>query len=106
VGGPTGAREGALAKLERSALDLLGLQPDLSTTGNADTVTANEAAPPESVDRTDSLIEAAAEALALTIDPAWKPAIRANLLVNLRLAAMVAELPLPDDAEPAPVFEA
>jgi hypothetical protein len=54
----------------------------------------------------DALIEAGAAALALPIEPQWKPAIRANLAVTLRLADMVAEFPLPDDAEPAPVFEA
>ena len=32
--------------------------------------------------------------------------IKANLQVTLRLAAMVAEFELPDEAEPAPVFEA
>ena len=52
------------------------------------------------------LIDAAAEALALPVEPAWKPAIKANLQVTLRLAAMVAEFELPDEAEPAPVFEA
>jgi hypothetical protein len=57
-------------------------------------------------DQLDALIEAGAAALALPIEPEWKPAIRANLAVTLRLADMVAEFPLPDDAEPAPVFEA
>ena len=54
----------------------------------------------------DALIDAVARALALPIDPAWKPAIMANLQVTLRLAAVVAELELRDEAEPAPVFEA
>jgi hypothetical protein len=54
----------------------------------------------------DKLIEASAAALALPIDPAWKPTIKANLEVTLRLAQMVAEFELPDEAEPAPVFEA
>jgi hypothetical protein len=57
-------------------------------------------------DQLDALIDASAAALALPIAPEWKPAIRANLAVTLRLAAMVAEFPLPDEAEPAPVFEA
>ena len=38
--------------------------------------------------------------------PEWKPAVRANLEVTFRLAALVAEKELPDDAEPAPVFRA
>jgi hypothetical protein len=33
-------------------------------------------------------------------------AVRANLRVTLDQAAIVAEFPLPDDAEPAPVFRA
>lgn len=54
----------------------------------------------------DDYIEAAAGALALPVEPAWKPAIKANLQVTLRLAALVAEFELADEAEPAPVFEA
>ena len=54
----------------------------------------------------DALIDASAAALALPIEPEWKPAIRGNLAVTLRLANMVAEFPLPDEAEPAPTFEA
>ena len=42
----------------------------------------------------------------LPIEPEWKPAVRANLEVTFRLAALVAEKELPDDAEPAPVFKA
>ena len=57
-------------------------------------------------DALDDFIDAAAQALALPVEPAWKPAIKANLEVTLRLAAVVAEFPLPDEAEPAPVFEA
>jgi hypothetical protein len=57
-------------------------------------------------DALDALIEAAAIALALPIAPEWKPAIRANLHVSLQLAASVAQFELPDEIEPAPVFEA
>jgi hypothetical protein len=57
-------------------------------------------------DSLDDYINAAAEALALPIDPAWKPAVRANLEVSLRLARLVDEFALPDDAEPASVFRA
>jgi hypothetical protein len=57
-------------------------------------------------DSLDDYIDAAARALAVPIEPAWKPAVRANLELTLRLAAVVAEFPLPDEAEPAPVFEA
>jgi hypothetical protein len=52
------------------------------------------------------LIDASAQALALPLDPAWKGAIKTNLDVTLRMAAAFADFPLPDDAEPAPVFTA
>jgi 1-carboxybiuret hydrolase subunit AtzG-like len=57
-------------------------------------------------DPLDDFIDAAAQALQLPIAPEWKPAVKANLVVTLNLAATVAEFPLPDDAEPAPVFKA
>ncbi len=54
----------------------------------------------------DAFIESAAAALDLPLDPAWQASIKANLDVTLRHAATVAEFPLPDEAEPAPVFRA
>jgi Protein of unknown function (DUF4089) len=57
-----------------------------------------------SEDEWNEFIAASARALALPVDPAWYPAVRANLAVTWRLAALVAEFELPDDAEPAPVF--
>ncbi len=54
----------------------------------------------------DDYIDAVATALALPIEEAWRPAIRANLEVSLRLARLVDEFALPDAAEPAPVFTA
>jgi Protein of unknown function (DUF4089) len=54
----------------------------------------------------DDYIDAVATALALPIDEAWKPAVRANLEVTFRLARVVNEFPLPDEAEPASVFAA
>jgi hypothetical protein len=54
----------------------------------------------------DKLIDASAAALGLPIEAEWKPAIRGNLAITLRLANMVAEFQLLDEAEPAPVFEA
>jgi hypothetical protein len=57
-------------------------------------------------DTLDKLIDASTAALGLSIDPNWKPTIKANLQVTLLLAASVAEFELPDEAEPAPVFEA
>jgi Protein of unknown function (DUF4089) len=57
-------------------------------------------------DPLDDFIDAAARALELPLEPAWRPVVKANLLVTLRQAALVAEFALPDDAEPAPVFRA
>jgi Protein of unknown function (DUF4089) len=57
-------------------------------------------------DPLDDLIEAAARALNLPIEPEWKPAVKANLQITLHLGAQVAAFKLPDDAEPAPVFVA
>ena len=57
-------------------------------------------------DALDALIEASAAMLALAIEPEWMPAIKANLAVTVRLADRVGEFQLPDEAEPAPVFEA
>ena len=54
----------------------------------------------------DDYIDAAARALGLRIEDAWRPAVRANLDVSLKLARMVDEFSLPDEAEPASVFEA
>ena len=38
------------------------------------------------------------------IEDAWKPAVRANLEVSLRLGRLVDEFALPDETEPAPIF--
>jgi hypothetical protein len=54
----------------------------------------------------DDYIDAVGKALALPIDDAWKPAVRANLEVSLKLARLVDEFPLPDETEPASVFAA
>jgi hypothetical protein len=57
-------------------------------------------------DPLDDYIDAVSRALALRIDEAWKPAVRANLEVSLRLARLVDEFALPDETEPASVFAA
>jgi len=54
----------------------------------------------------DDYIDALAKALALPLEQAWRPAVRANLDASLRLARLVDEFPLPDEAEPASVFTA
>ena len=57
-------------------------------------------------DPLDDFITAAADARALPIDPAWRPAICAHLAVTLRFARSVEDFALPDESEPAPVFRA
>jgi hypothetical protein len=52
----------------------------------------------------DDYIDAVSQALALPVEDAWRPAIRANLEVSLRLGRLVGEFALPDETEPAPVF--
>ena len=57
-------------------------------------------------DPLDDFIASAAAALGLPLEPDWQPAVKANLAVTLKQAALVDAFPLPDAAEPAPVFEA
>ena len=57
-------------------------------------------------DHIDDYIAAVGKALALPIEAAWKPAVRANLEVSLRMAKLVDEFPLPDETEPASIFTA
>ena len=59
--------------------------------------------PPDDVDK---LIDAGTALLGIPIESEWREAIRANLLVTLRLADTVDKFPLPDEADPAPVFRA
>jgi hypothetical protein len=59
-----------------------------------------------SSDSLDDYIDALATALALPVEDAWRPAVKANLEVSLRLARLVDEFALPDDIEPASVFAA
>ena len=57
-------------------------------------------------DLLDEYIDAASKVLGLPVDDAWRPAVRANLGVSLKLARLVDEFALPDQAEPANVFAA
>ena len=57
-------------------------------------------------DSLDDYIDAVSKALMLPIDDVWKPAVRANLEVSLKLARLVDEFALPDEAESASVFAA
>ncbi|HUD85690.1 MAG TPA: DUF4089 domain-containing protein [Xanthobacteraceae bacterium] len=53
-----------------------------------------------------SLVAASAQALGLTLDPAWHDGVAFNLRLILQLGARVDEFTLPDETEPAPVFHA
>jgi hypothetical protein len=57
-------------------------------------------------DPLDDTIDAIGKILALPIEDAWKPTVRANLEVTLKFARLVDEFPLPDATEPASVFAA
>jgi Protein of unknown function (DUF4089) len=57
-------------------------------------------------DHLDNYIDAVAAALSLPVEEPWRPAIRANLEVSLRLARLVDEFPLPDETEPASIYTA
>jgi hypothetical protein len=54
----------------------------------------------------DADLIAAAAALGIPLDQAWCDAVRFHLDLSLAAARLVAELPLPDEADPAPVFTA
>jgi hypothetical protein len=62
-----------------------------------------KAAPGDSL---DDLVDAAARALDLSLAPEWRGTVKANLAVTFALAELFANFPLPDEAEPAPVFSA
>jgi hypothetical protein len=60
----------------------------------------------KSPDPLDDYIDALSKALALPVEDAWRPAVKANLEVSLRLARLVDEFALPDETEPASVYSA
>ncbi|MGY3486821.1 hypothetical protein ACVW1C_004704 [Bradyrhizobium sp. USDA 4011] len=55
-------------------------------------------------DHLDDYMNAVASAMALPLEDAWRPAVRANLEVALRLARLVDDFPLPDDLASAAVY--
>ena len=54
----------------------------------------------------DDYIDAVSNVLGLPVEDAWKPVIRANLAVTLKMARMVDEFVLPDESEPASIYAA
>ena len=57
-------------------------------------------------DPIDDYIDSVSKALGLTVEEAWRHAVRANLEVSLRLGRLVDEFTLPVETEPASVFAA
>jgi hypothetical protein len=54
----------------------------------------------------EAVIDALAPLLQLPVTAEHRPGVVANLRMTARLAALVAEFPLDDREEPAPVYEA
>lgn len=52
----------------------------------------------------EAFLDAAAPLLGLTVVPEWRAGVLGNLKVTARFAALVAEVPLDERDEPAPVF--
>ncbi len=52
----------------------------------------------------DIYIGAAASVLGLEVDPTWLGPVRFHLEISIRMASLVGEFELPDEAEPAPIF--
>ncbi len=57
-------------------------------------------------DPLDDMVDAGAQVLGISLEPQWKAEVKVQLQVILRHGALVAEFPLPDELEPAPVFKA
>ena len=53
----------------------------------------------------DALIDTHAQWLSLMIDPEWRPTICESLAAFTAAMQVVDGFPLPDEAEPAPVFK-
>ncbi|WP_181707210.1 DUF4089 domain-containing protein [Chthonobacter rhizosphaerae] len=47
-----------------------------------------------------------APVMGLTIPPEWRDGVEANVAATARMAALVLAFPLPDEVEPAAVYEA
>ena len=57
-------------------------------------------------DDRDALIDAGTRLLGIPIAPEWRAAIRLHLDISLGHANALQDFPLPDEADPAPVFRA
>lgn len=52
----------------------------------------------------EALIDAAAPMLRLKVEPEYRDGVKQNLKTAAKMAALVEEVELDEDAEPAPVF--
>ena len=57
-------------------------------------------------DDIDAWLDANAALLNIAVAPEWRDAVRQHLRITRDLALRVLEFPLPDDADPAPIFRA
>ncbi|HVH77932.1 MAG TPA: DUF4089 domain-containing protein [Stellaceae bacterium] len=53
----------------------------------------------------EAYVDAAARLIGLPLDPAHRPGVVLNLQRIAQMAALVMEFPLPEETEPAPVYE-
>jgi hypothetical protein len=54
----------------------------------------------------EAMVEAGTALLGIPVQPEWRDTIRQHLRVSFAIGSLVLAFPLPDDAEPAPVFVA
>jgi hypothetical protein len=54
----------------------------------------------------DAYIAAGTALLGIPVQPEWQDGIRQHLAVSFVLGRVVLDFPLPDEADPAPVFSA
>ena len=57
-------------------------------------------------DDIDAWLDANAALLGIPIEPEWRDAVRQHLRITRDIAQLVLEFPLPDEADPAPIFRA
>jgi hypothetical protein len=57
-------------------------------------------------DELEAWLDTTAALLGIGIPPEWRDAVLLHLRITRDLAQQVLDFPLPDDAEPAPVFRA
>lgn len=57
-------------------------------------------------DEAAAIVDAIAPVLGVTLDPAWRDGVVAQLMATAKAARFVLEFPLADELDPAPVFRA